>query len=139
MSQIVAPPGYEPIVEVGFNKYIGPVYKRSSAEPGAEKRFWIGLKPHMLNGGNMAHGGFLMSVADIVMGYSVKEATGGLPSSTVSLNCDFVAGAKADDVVEATATVTRKTRSLVFMSGELTAGGRAVLTATGIWKIIGAP
>jgi acyl-coenzyme A thioesterase PaaI-like protein len=72
------------------------------------------------------------------MGYSVREATEEKPASTVSINCDFVAGAAGNEVLEGTTLITRKTRSLVFISGELSAGGRTVLTATGIWKILGA-
>jgi acyl-coenzyme A thioesterase PaaI-like protein len=135
-TEPVIPPGYEPIINVGFNKHIGPILKKSDAAPGAAKRFRVHLKSHMLNGGGMAHGGFLMSVADVIMGYSVKEATEGQGSATVSLNCDFVAGAKGDEILEGTTTITRKTRSLVFISGELSAGGRTVLTATGIWKVM---
>jgi acyl-coenzyme A thioesterase PaaI-like protein len=133
------PPGSEPIINVGYNKFIGPILKKSDAPPGVAKRFRVALQPHMLNGGGNAHGGFLMSVADIIMGYSVKEASEGQSSSTVSINCDFVAGAVGNEVLEGTTTITRKTRSLVFVSGELSAGGRTVLTATGIWKILGAP
>ena len=62
----------------------------------------------------------------------------GRESSSRFAHCDFVAGAKGNEIIEGTTTITRKTRSLVFVSGELAAGGRTVLTATGIWKILGA-
>jgi acyl-coenzyme A thioesterase PaaI-like protein len=71
------------------------------------------------------------------MGHAVHEAIAGERAATVSLNCDFVAGARADEVIEGTATITRRTRSLIFVSGELSVVERPVLTATGIWKIIG--
>jgi acyl-coenzyme A thioesterase PaaI-like protein len=137
MTSQTIPAGYEPILNVGYNKFIGPILKKSDAAPGAAKRFRVVLQPHMLNGGGNAHGGFLMSVADIIMGYAVKEATESQSSSTVSLNCDFVAGAPGNEVLDGTTIITRKTRSLVFVSGELSAAGRTVLTATGIWKILG--
>lgn len=129
---------FEPIIPEGFNATIGPVEKRQGSKPGDQDRFRVALKPHLLNGAHMAHGGFMMSVADIVMGYTVHEVIEGAKATTVSLNCDFVAGAKGDETITATATVTRRTRSLVFISGELKAGGRTVLTATGIWKVLNA-
>jgi len=31
----------------------------------------------------------------------------------------------------------RRTRSLIFMSGEITVGARVVATANGVWKALG--
>jgi acyl-coenzyme A thioesterase PaaI-like protein len=41
------------------------------------------------------------------------------------------------DFVEMDCEVVRKTRSVVFMRGTLTVGGRIVATADGIWKLLG--
>lgn len=132
------PPGYTAIVPQGFNAHIGPVLLKDGAAPDAPDRFQIQLRPHMLNGADMAHGGFLMSVADIIMGYSVHEATGGQPASTVTLNCDFVSAAKGDALLLGRTHITRRTRSLVFVSAELAADGKPVLAVSGIWKVLGA-
>ncbi|NWH07368.1 MAG: PaaI family thioesterase [Alphaproteobacteria bacterium] len=129
-------PGFEPIVPEGFNLTIGPLLARAGSKAGDADRFLIRLQPHQLNGASMAHGGFLMSIADTMMGYTVHEVIEGQKATTVSLNCDFVSGAPAGADVSGTVTITRRTRSLVFVTGLLHAGGKPVLSATGIWKIL---
>jgi acyl-coenzyme A thioesterase PaaI-like protein len=39
------------------------------------------------------------------------------------------------DMIEARVRVTRRARTMVFMSGELVTGDRALLVATGLWKV----
>ena len=45
--------------------------------------------------------------------------------------------AKLGDRIRGTAKITRKTRSIVFISGELAVEGKTIMTATGLWKILG--
>lgn len=138
MSELAIPQGFAPIVPLGFNAHIGPVLLRQGTGPEDADRFRIDLAPHMLNGAKMAHGGFLMAIADIIMGFTAHEATGAL-CATVTLNCDFVASAPADASLAGTSRITRRTRSLVFLGAEWRAAGKVVLSATGIWKITGTP
>ena len=44
---------------------------------------------------------------------------------------------KLGDRIVGRATITRRTRSIVFIGGELSVAGKPILTATGIWKILG--
>ena len=43
------------------------------------------------------------------------------------------------EFVEAKCRVVRRTRSLIFMSGEFMVGDRTVATANGVWKALGKP
>jgi acyl-coenzyme A thioesterase PaaI-like protein len=43
------------------------------------------------------------------------------------------------EFVEAKCRVVRRTRSLIFMSGEFVVGDRTVATANGVWKALGKP
>lgn len=131
------PPGYEPTIATGFNGFIGPVLVKSGSAPEAERRFRIAATGPRLNGAGMAHGGFLMAVADTIMGFTANEVLEGQRASTVTLNCDFVAGAKDGEIIEGSVAITRRTRSLIFLTCTLSAGERAVMAATGIWKIQG--
>jgi len=131
------PPGFEPVLAAGFNAYIGPVLRDVSKAPGEPARFVFKPQAHHMNGGGAAHGGLLMSLADIALGFSAHEAAEGRPSTTVTLNTDFLSAGKPDETIEIRTAVVRKTRTLIFMEGELSAGGRPILTATGIWKILG--
>lgn len=133
------PPGYVPVFHEGFNAHVGPVM-RKQGEGGAPDHFRFRVEPHHLNVNGILHGGMLMALADVVLGCTATEATGAA-CSTVSLNCDFVAAGRAGDLIEGTAKVDRKTRTMAFVSGDLyvkdTDGARRTLmTATGIWKIL---
>jgi uncharacterized protein (TIGR00369 family) len=129
-----APAGYIAVFgETGFNKYVGPVWQ---APDGSE--FLFDVREMHMNGGGALHGGMAMALADIVMGRTVRDALTDARALTISLNCDFVGPAKLGDRIRGTAKITRKTRSIVFISGELTVDGRPIMTATGLWKILGA-
>jgi acyl-coenzyme A thioesterase PaaI-like protein len=129
-----APAGYTAVFgDAGFNKYVGPVWRAPDG-----KEFLFDVRDIHLNGGHALHGGMSMALADIVMGKTVNDALEGARAMTVSLNCDLIGPAKLGDRIRGTATITRRTRTIVFISCELTVEGKPILTATGIWKIAGA-
>ena len=126
------PAGYEPVLsESGFNKYVGPIWQ---SPDGAE--FLFDIRDIHLNGGGTLHGGMAMALADIVMGRTVRNALDGAKALTISLSCDIVSASKLGERVRGVAKITRRTRSIVFISSELSVKGRTILTATGIWKIL---
>ena len=130
-----APEGYEVCEDRSFNTYVGPLFFR--AENG-ESHALFEVKEHHLNFGGVVHGGMLMTFADMVMGQTVRRAMGETRCSTVSLNCDFVASAKLGEWVQGTARIVRKTRSILFVAGEVYTEERTILTASGLWKVLGA-
>lgn len=128
-----APTGYKAVFgETGFNKYVGPVWQSPDG-----KEFLFDVRDIHLNGGATLHGGMSMALADIVMGRSVHDALEGQRAMTISLNCDLIGPARLGDRIRGTAAITRRTRSIVFISGELAVEGKPILTATGLWKIVG--
>lgn len=129
---------FEPIRAAGFNAYVGAILIDPARAAGDERRFAFRPEDKHLNGGGALHGGLLMTLADNVLGYTVHEQTEGRIASTVTLNTDFLAGGAAGATVWGRAAITRRTRSLIFVAGDLSQDGRLLLTATGIWKIIGA-
>jgi uncharacterized protein (TIGR00369 family) len=135
------PAGIPPEAELastgGFNKYIGPLYRLPDAEEGAVKRFAFAVADKHMNGAGTVHGGMLMSLADTAMSRTSRLVSGARSCSTVSLNCDFVGPGKPGDIIEARVRVTRRSRTLVFLSAELVAGERTLLVATGLWRIAG--
>ncbi|MFT3809733.1 MAG: PaaI family thioesterase [Micropepsaceae bacterium] len=122
----------------GFNAYVGTLLRDPSKVAGDERRFAFLPETKHLNGGGALHGGFLMTLADNVLGFTVHEQTDGRIASTVTLNTDFLAGGVAGSPVWGRAAITRRTRSLIFVGGDLSQDGKLLMTATGIWKIIGA-
>jgi len=130
------PEGYAPAWNEGFNKYVGPFYGKVRED--GSVHFFVEMRNEHLNGAGMAHGGFLMAFADAVLGTAVNTAIDGAPSATMTLNTDFITAAKPGVRIESEANVTRRTRSVVFVQGRVYAGDKTLLTATGIWKILGA-
>ena len=58
-------------------------------------------------------------------------------TSTISLNSNFVSLGLLDEIVECEATITKMTRSLIFVEGSIKSGEKTILSASGIWKILG--
>lgn len=130
------PEGYQPAWNEGFNAYVGPFY--GAAREDGTVHFLMDPREQHMNGGGALHGGLLMAFADATLGTAVNLAIDGAPSATVTLNTDFIAAGKLDVRLEAEAEVTRRTRSVVFVSGRVYQGDKTLLTASGIWKILGA-
>ena len=137
---IERPPGIPADAEeastAGFNKYVGPLYRLADAESGAVKRFVFAVSDKHMNGSGSVHGGMLMSFLDTAMSRTLRLDIGAKSCSTVSLNCDFVGPGKLGDVIEARVRVTRRTRTMAFVSAELVVSDRTLAVATGLWKIL---
>ena len=133
MTTAALPEGAEEIPFVGYNKYIGPMY-RLPDESGLH-RFCFRVEERHMNCAGTVHGGMLMRLADISMSRAARNGTDAQNSSTVSLSCDFVGPGKLGDVIEAHVRVTRRTRTIVFLSADILSGGRTLLVASGVWKI----
>ncbi len=116
----------------GFGAYAGPVLRDGS-------RFTFEIAPHHLNADERLHGGMMMTLASIVLGDVARQAANekqpGAHVNPLSLNCDFVSAGETGETVEGVAEVTRATRTVLFISGELRAGARILMTATGVYSI----
>lgn len=128
------PEGAVDVSVVGFNRFVGPLFRLP--DEGETRRFAFVVGDKHMNSFGTVHGGMLMAFMDVAMSKSARAAAGDAEScSTVSLNCDFVGPGKLGDVVEARVQVTRRAKTMVFLSGELVAGDRKLLVATGLWKV----
>jgi len=109
---------------------IGPFYYLKE-EVGLRCGFWVRRKNS--NGLGTAHGGVLMSFADYA---STMVALQGVKEScaTVSFNCQFMASARLDDWVEATAEIVRRTGSMCFLTGRIVVQDSPILTFQSVVK-----
>src|SRR6185369_4986089 len=117
IQHAAAPAGYSAVfAEAGFNAYVGPVWR---ADDGRDFRFTV-RDVHM-NGGGALHGGMMMALADIAMGKTVHAALAadGQRAMTVSLNCDFIGPVKQGETIVTRVGITRRTRSIVFVTATL--------------------
>lgn len=131
-----------PLVPEGFRKLgvtddfvglIGPLWCKAEGE-----RLRVGLPLESRHGNPMgwAHGGLLVTVADMVMGAGSGHATGiRWPHPTVSLSTEFVRGARLGQWLEGTARIARRTVNFCFCSCDLVCNGEVVLVASGVFKV----
>ncbi len=130
--------GWETLSSWGaFTEMIGPIWEHRG-DSGSARTVAYGFRaePRHMNRRDVMHGGMLMSFADSVLGNTVFGAVQA-PIATISLNSDFIGVVVAGDWVEVRPQITRQGRSLVFIRGTLTVGDKAVMTADGIWKVLG--
>ena len=127
------PPGFVEARGRGpFTTHNGPLYYKVEGD-----RFWQGFRvlSRHCNGAGIVHGGWLAAFVDGVLGNAVWRATD-TRSVTLRLNVDYLGMVRPGEWVEGTAEVTRATRSLAFARGEITSGGRKVVTAEGVFKLM---
>ena len=113
---------------------VGPFYFRQD-EAGAVAAFRAAHK-HM-NAGGVVHGGCLMSFADFAL-FALAHDGGHDEDSygvTVAFNCEFLAGAKEGQRLEARGEKMGGGRSIQFVRGVITADGQAVLNFSGTIKM----
>ena len=120
--------------DTGFIGLVGPLWSRRKGDS-FEYAFMAADKHHNLRG--VVQGGMLMTFADRSMGRTCFYANEQQPQAAVQLDVHFIDGVRVGEFVECKARVVRRTRSLVFMSGELVVGTRVVATANGVWKTLG--
>jgi acyl-coenzyme A thioesterase PaaI-like protein len=126
--------GWEPYTDEGFIGLVGPFWVRPSGES-FRYAFTAASKHHNRRG--VVQGGMLMTFADRAMGMTCWYANERQPQATVQLDMHFIDAVQVGEFVEAHCQVVRRTRALVFMSGELMVGARIVATAKGVWKTLG--
>lgn len=116
-----------------FVEMVGPLYAKPESDG---LRLGLLLEARHGNPTGVAHGGSLMTLADMVMGVGSGFATGILwPHPTITLNCDFVRGARIGSWVEGKARLARRTQNFCFCSCDLIARGEIVLSASGVFKV----
>ena len=125
--------GWRPVKDDGFIGLVGPIYTRKR-DAGADYAFRAEAKHANLR--NVVQGGMLMTFADRALGRTAWAAAGDKPVATIQFDMQFVTAGRLGELIEVGPEVVRKTASLVFMRGDVTAGSRVVATAAGIWKIL---
>ncbi len=139
---IVTPDGSAPLSDEGFVHTIGPLYVKAGGAPDGSDLFRMVIGRGHLDQDGFAHGGLLMTFAQEVLS---RRAAAAMPDKAlrgISVNCDFLASAPLDGVVDGYGEVTRRTRSIIFLNCTLDTFGtdgsnrRPALTATGLWKTV---
>lgn len=129
----IVPEGYKEFHSPGpFASSCGPFHYRPEPDGGYSYGFAAGERH--ANPYGVIHGGVLFTFADTFMGRTVVAA-GKCACATITLNTEFMAGGKAGTWIEGRAEVTRLTRGLAFMRGEVLSEGTLLMTASGVWRL----
>jgi acyl-coenzyme A thioesterase PaaI-like protein len=130
------PEGYSLIEwRSGFGTVAGPFYERRGGDFGYARAFRVGA--HQTNGMGNAHGGMLLTFADMAFGHAVRMRRN-LWWVTVRLTCDFLSSARVGEWVEGAAEIVAEESDLFGVRGRLWVGDRTVLTGQGLFKGIAA-
>ena len=117
----------------GFTGRLGPIWMR---DVDGDRAIGLFVADYHCNDYHGAlHGGVVMTLADIGLGFGVSRAIAGAPCVTVSLQTQFVASAREGDFIICRPEVIRTSKHLVFVRGLITTGDVTVASAEGIWKV----
>ncbi len=128
------PAGYIPFTaSTGFVDHVGPLYWIPDKE---RFRMAFRVEERHINPAGIAHGGMLLTVADMTLTlgtHIVAGVTAFLP--TVHVDCEFLAPGRQGDWVEGRVHINRASRRMAFAACTLEADGKALLRASGIMII----
>jgi uncharacterized protein (TIGR00369 family) len=127
------PQGFAPFAHTSpFLDAVGPLYQSEDAD-GA---LLLGLRVEKrhCNRRGLAHGGLLVTLADLVLGYALGTAGARRGLLTVSLTADFAGAAQLGQWVQARADIQKAGGSLAFANCYVTADGKRIVRASGIFK-----
>ena len=121
--------------DTGLMGLVGPIWMKNE---GDARLYGFLAEARHLNHGGVVHGGMLMAFADQALGVTASRANGGRRQVTVQLDTHFLATVQDGEFVVAHCEIVRLARSMIFMRCALKVGDRAVATASGVWKVLGA-
>ena len=125
--------GWTLVDTTGFLSLVGPLWQR--VVDGEHEYALVAQDKHH-NRRGLVQGGLLMTFADRACGMTARHVSGRPTLATIQLDVHFVDSGKIGEILLAKPRVVRATRSLIFMTTEVTAGNRCVLMASGVFKIL---
>ena len=118
----------------GFMKHNGGLLFKNISEN--EYEFKTTINENHLNAAGITHGGFIAAVVDAGAGTAAHRAADQNPCVTISLELKFISPVKLGQELLCKTKIQKKTKSMVFLTCELTAANKIVATASGVWKIL---
>ena len=118
----------------GFMKHNGGLLFKTINEN--EYEFKASIKENHLNAAGIAHGGFIAAFVDAGAGTAAHRTANNSPCVTISLELKFISAVRLGNELIGKTKIQKKTKTMVFLTCELTAGNKIVATASGVWKIL---
>ena len=118
----------------GFMKHNGGLLFKVISEK--EYLFKTTIKENHLNAAGITHGGFIAAFVDAGAGTAAHRASDQNPCVTISLELKFISPVQLGQELVGKTKIQKKTKSMVFLTCELTCANKIVATASGVWKIL---
>ena len=118
----------------GFMKHNGGILFKAISKN--EYKFKTTIKENHLNAAGITHGGFIAAFIDAGAGSAAHRSAEGSPCVTISLELKFISVIKLGQELVGKTKIQKKTKSMVFLTCELTVAKKIVATASGVWKIL---
>jgi acyl-coenzyme A thioesterase PaaI-like protein len=125
--------GWSSVEASGFIALVGPLWHR--AVDGVHEYALMAEDKHH-NRRGVVQGGVLMTFADRSCGMTGRFVSGSPSLATVQFDTQFVDAAKIGELLISRPRMVRATRTLLFMTTELSAGERCVAMASGVFKVM---
>jgi uncharacterized protein (TIGR00369 family) len=126
------PPGFEPLFRTSpFLDALGPFYYRRG-----ESGLVIGLRlaPKHANARGVAHGGLLLTLCDIALGYAAAYSQDPpVTLTTAHISADFAGSARIGDWIESRADIQRVGGRLAFVNVYLVVNSTRIVRASGVY------
>ena len=118
----------------GFMKHNGGVLFKTISKN--EYEFKATINERHLNAAGITHGGFIAALVDAGAGTAAHRSADQNPCVTISLELKFISAVKLGQELIGKTLIQKKTKTMVFLTCELTAEDKIVATASGVWKIL---
>jgi len=118
----------------GFMKHNGGVLFKTISEN--EYEFKTIISENHLNAAGITHGGFIAALVDAGAGTAAHRSSDGNPCVTISLELKFISPVQLGQELIGKTKIQKKTKSMIFLTCELTVKNKIVATASGVWKIL---
>jgi acyl-coenzyme A thioesterase PaaI-like protein len=125
--------GWKIAETTGFMHLIGPLWERLV---NGELEFALIAEDKHHNRRGLVQGGVLMTFADRTCGITARFVSGKPTLATVQLDTHFVEAGKIGEILISKPHVVRSTRSLIFITTEVTVDKRCIAMASGVFKVL---
>ena len=125
--------GWKIVETTGFVHLIGPLWHRLA---GGQHEYALITEDKHHNRRGLVQGGVLMTFADRTCGMTARYVSGKPALATAQLDVHFVEAGKIGEILISKPHVVRSTRSLIFITTEVTVDKRCIAMASGMFKIL---
>ena len=125
--------GWAVVETTGFLQLIGPLWQRVV---NGEHEYALVAQDKHHNRRGLVQGGVIMTFADRACGMTARYVSGRPTLATIQLDTHFVESGKIGEILLSRPRVVRATRSLIFISTEVTVDKRCIAMASGVFKIL---